>query len=88
MTNKKLQPSQSKGKTFIGLVVSDKMQNTIVVAMDHQFLHPKYRKTVTRTKKIYADNNLKAKVGDTVKVRETRPLSKLKRFITLEIVKN
>jgi len=76
------------GKTFTGVVVSDKMANTIVVSLSYTTRHPLYRKIVKKNKKIYADNNLKAKTGDTVKVRETRPLSKLKRFTTLEIIKS
>ncbi|MFA5827875.1 MAG: 30S ribosomal protein S17 [Candidatus Shapirobacteria bacterium] len=77
--NKKL------GKTFIGEVVSDKMKNTIVITMEYKSRHPLYKKIVKKNKKIYAENNLSAKIGDIVKVRETRPLSKLKRFTTLEI---
>jgi len=76
------------GKIFTGIVVSDKMANTIVVSLSYTFRHPLYKKIVKKNKKIYAENNLKAKTGDTVKVRETRPLSKLKRFITLEIIKS
>jgi len=76
------------GKIFTGIVVSDKMANTIVVSLSYTFRHPLYKKIVKKNKKIYAENNLKAKIGDTVKVRETRPLSKLKRFITLEIIKS
>jgi small subunit ribosomal protein S17 len=75
------------GKTFTGIVVSDKMINTIVVSMDYTSRHPKYKKIVKKNKKIYSENNLKVTVGDIVKVRETRPLSKLKRFTTVEIVK-
>jgi len=75
------------GKIFTGIVVSDKMANTIVVSLSYTFRHPLYQKIVKKNKKIYAENNLKAKTGDTVKVRETRPLSKLKRFTTLEIIK-
>ena len=75
------------GKTFIGVVRSDKMANTIVVSMDYTSRHPKYRKIVKKSKKIYAENNLQAGIGDIVKVRETRPLSKLKRFTTVEIIK-
>jgi small subunit ribosomal protein S17 len=78
--------SQKSGKTFIGEVVSDKMNNTIVITMEYKSRHPLYKKIVKKNKKIYAENNLSAKVGDTVKVRETRPLSKLKRFTTLEII--
>lgn len=75
------------GKTFIGVVTSDKMANTIVVTLSYTFRHPKYKKIVKRNKKIYSENNLSAKSGDTVLVRETRPLSKLKRFTTVEIIK-
>ena len=75
------------GKTFTGTVVSDKMLNTIVVSMDYTSRHPKYKKIVKKSKKIYSENNLKAGMGDVVKVRETRPLSKLKRFTTVEIIK-
>lgn len=62
------------------------MQNTIVVSLSYTQRHPLYHKIVRKNKKIYSENNLKAKTGDTVKVRETRPLSRLKRFTTLEII--
>ncbi len=75
------------GKTFIGTVVSDKMNNTIVLEMSYTRRHPIYKKIITKHKKIYADNNLSAKTGDIVKVREVKPISKLKRFTTLEILK-
>ncbi len=80
--------SQAKtGKTFSGIVVSDKMSNTIVISLAYTSRHPIYKKIVKKNKKIYAENNLAAKTGDTVKVREVRPISKLKRFTTLEILK-
>ena len=75
------------GKTFVGEVVSDKMTNTVVIELEYTSRHPLYKKIVSKNKKIYAENNLSAKIGDIVKVRETRPLSKLKRFTTVEIVK-
>lgn len=75
------------GKTFIGKVIGDKMANTIVVSMDYTQRHPIYKKIITKHKKIYADNNLSAKIDDMVKIRETRPLSKQKRFTTVEIIK-
>lgn len=75
------------GKVFTGVVVSDKMQGTIVVKMDYKFQHPLYKKTIKRTKKIYVDNNLSAKIGDTIKAREVKPLSHLKRFTTVKIIK-
>jgi small subunit ribosomal protein S17 len=75
------------GKTFIGKIISNKMINTIVVSMDYTQRHPKYKKIITKHKKIYAENNLSANLDDIVKVKETRPLSKLKRFTTVEIIK-
>lgn len=77
---------KSKGKIFTGRVISNKMANTIVVLLEYTSRHPKYQKIVKKHKKIYAENNLQAKIGDKVKVQEVRPLSKLKRFTTLEIV--
>ena len=75
------------GKTFIGQVVSDKMSDTIVVSLEYTSRHPIYQKIVTKNKNIYSNNNLSAKIGDIVKIRETRPISKLKRFTTIEIIK-
>jgi small subunit ribosomal protein S17 len=75
------------GKTFTGIVVSDKMTNTLVVELSYTSRHPLYKKIVKKTKKIYSENNLSAKIGDSVLVRETRPLSKLKRFTTVKILK-
>jgi small subunit ribosomal protein S17 len=70
-----------------GIVVSDKMDNTIVVAIVERVRHPKYGKTVQRTKKLYAhDATNDAKMGDRVRVSETRPLSKLKRWRLVEIL--
>lgn len=79
--------SKITGKTFTGVVVSDKMMNTIVISLSYKSRHPIYKKILKKNKKIYAENNLKAGMGDTVTVKEVRPLSKLKRFSTLEIVK-
>ncbi len=70
-----------------GLVVSDKMDKTIVVAIERRVPHPVYGKMVTKTKRLKAhDEANTAKVGDTVRIVETRPLSKDKRFRLLEIV--
>ena len=74
------------GKFFTGKVVSDKMQNTISVAISSHHRHPLYQKNIDKTSKVYADNNLSAKSGDTVKIKEVRPISKLKRFTTVEII--
>jgi small subunit ribosomal protein S17 len=74
-------------KTRQGLVVSDKMDKTVVVAIERRVPHPVYGKMVTRTKRLKAhDEANTAKVGDTVRIIETRPLSKDKRWRLLEIV--
>jgi len=70
-----------------GIVVSDKMNSTVVVAVMGRVAHPRYGKTVQRTKKLYVhDEKNDAKIGDRVRVQETRPLSKLKRWRLTEIV--
>lgn len=64
-----------------GTVISNKMQKTVVVKVEHTMRHPKYEKVVTRAKKFYAHcEDLEVKIGDTVTIVETRPLSKLKRW--------
>ena len=74
-------------KTMIGTVVSDKMDKTVVVAVETSVRHPMYKKTVKRTYKLKAhDESNECKAGDKVKVMETRPLSKDKRFRVVEIV--
>ena len=74
-------------KTMIGTVVSDKMDKTIVVAVEDSVSHPIYKKTVKRTYKLKAhDEANECKTGDKVKVMETRPLSKDKRYRVVEIV--
>ncbi|KRQ87290.1 30S ribosomal protein S17 [Caloramator mitchellensis] len=74
-------------KVRIGKVVSDKMDKTIVVAVEKLVRHPLYGKTVKRTAKFKAhDENNTAKIGDVVKIMETRPLSKDKRWRLVEIV--
>lgn len=74
-------------KERIGEVVSDKMGKTIVVSVEKRFPHPKFKKIVTRFKKFYAhDEKAEAKVGDKVRIQETRPLSKLKRWRLVEVV--
>jgi small subunit ribosomal protein S17 len=70
-----------------GIVVSDKMNSTLVVAVNERVSHARYGKTVQRTRKLYAhDSENDAKVGDRVRVTETRPLSKLKRWRVTEVV--
>ena len=74
-------------KTRVGKVVSDKMDKTIVVAVLETYAHPMYKKTVRRTYKLKAhDENNACSIGDRVKVMETRPLSKDKRWRLVEII--
>ena len=74
-------------KTRVGRVVSDKMDKTIVVAIFENVRHPIYKKVVKQTYKLKAhDENNECRIGDTVKVMETRPLSKEKRWRLVEIV--
>ena len=74
-------------KTRTGKVVSNKMQKTIVVAVEDHVKHPLYGKIVKRTFKLKAlDENIDSNIGDTVKVMETRPLSKDKRWRLVEII--
>ena len=77
----------NRRKVREGVVVSDAMQSTVVVAVVERVRHPRYGKTVQRTKKLYVhDAEDTAKVGDRVRVQETRPLSKLKRWRLTEVV--
>ena len=74
-------------KTRIGTVVSDKMDKTIVVAVEDSYQHPLYKKTLKRTYKLKAhDENNECGIGDTVEVMETRPLSKDKRWRLVNII--
>ena len=74
-------------KTKVGIVVSDKMDKTIVVAMEDFIRHPLYGKAVKRTKKVKAhDENNEFQIGDKVRIMETRPLSKDKRWRLVNIV--
>ncbi len=79
--------SRQARKTRIGLVVSDKMEKTVVVSIERRVQHPVYGKMVRRTKRLKAhDENNDAKTGDTVRIMETRPMSKDKRWRLVEIV--
>ncbi len=78
---------EEKRKTRLGKVVSDAMDKTVVVAVDTPKRHPLYNKTIRRVVKYYAhDEKNQSKTGDTVRIVETRPLSKLKRWRVAEIV--
>ena len=74
-------------KTRVGMVVSDKMDKTIVVSIEYRVKHPLYKKIVKQTYKLKAhDENNECKTGDKVRVMETRPLSKDKRWRLVDIV--
>lgn len=74
-------------KSRVGLVVSDKMDKTVVVAIERRVPHPVYGKMMSRTTRLKAhDEENSAKQGDTVRIMETRPLSKDKRWRVVEIV--
>ena len=74
-------------KTNVGKVVSNKMDNTIVVAIEDSVKHPLYKKIIKRTVKLKAhDENNECNIGDRVRVMETRPLSKDKRWRVTEII--
>jgi small subunit ribosomal protein S17 len=78
----------SRRNEKVGNVVSTKMQKTIVVEVEMRKAHPKYKRIVKSSKKFYAhDEQNSARVGDVVRIRETRPLSKLKRWTLEEIVR-
>ncbi|HET8769585.1 MAG TPA: 30S ribosomal protein S17 [Gemmatimonadaceae bacterium] len=86
-TEKTSTADRTARKTRLGLVVSDKMDKTVVVAIERRVPHPVYGKMVTRTKRLKAhDEANSAKTGDKVRIVETRPLSKDKRWRLLEIV--
>jgi small subunit ribosomal protein S17 len=86
-TNASEAKARSTRKTRLGVVVSDKMQKTVVVAIERRYPHPVYGKMVTRTKRVKVhDEENSAKSGDTVRIMETRPLSKDKRWRLVEIV--
>lgn len=73
-------------KELVGKVVST-YQKTVVVRVDRNLPHPLYLKRIKRSTKLYAhDEDMKAKVGDTVRIRETRPLSKLKNWVVAEVL--
>jgi small subunit ribosomal protein S17 len=78
---------EAKRKTRFGKVVSDKMDKTVIVAVDTPKRHRLYKKTIRRVVKYYAhDEKKQCKTGDTVRIEETRPLSKLKRWRVAEII--
>jgi len=78
---------RNERKTRIGKVVGDKMEKTVVVAVEKLVQHPVYKKSIKQTTKFKAhDENNESHIGDTVKIMETRPLSKDKRWRVVEII--
>jgi small subunit ribosomal protein S17 len=81
------QEARGRRKTRTGTVVSDKMDKTVVVLVERRYAHPLYGKQVRRSKKYHAhDENNEYNVGDVVRIVETRPLSKLKRWRVVEVI--
>jgi len=77
---------RGRRKVRQGVVTSDKMAKTVVVSLTRRYAHPVYGKQVTRTKTVKARNDHDAKVGDTVRIMETRPIAKTVRWRVVEIV--
>ena len=79
--------TRGQRKERLGEVISNKMAKTIIVRVQRRFQHPRYKKVVTSYKKLYAhDEKSEATVGDRVRIEETRPLSKTKRWRLIEVV--
>jgi small subunit ribosomal protein S17 len=82
-------PKRHLRKTRVGEVVSNKMDKTIVVAVVRRVPHPRFGKIIKRTKKFYAhDEQNQCAIGDLVRIEETRPLSRLKRWRLIEVLKH
>ena len=80
---------RARRKERVGEVIANKMAKTIAVRVERRFPHPRYKKIVTGYKKLYAhDEKSEAKVGDRVRLEETRPLSKTKRWRLVEVVEH
>lgn len=75
-------------KTIIGKVIAAKMEKTVVVEVERLVAHPMYHKRIRRTKKYHAHNEMQVKTGDMVKLTESRPLSKTKKWKVIEIIKS
>lgn len=75
-------------KTLTGIIVDAKMMKSATVEVSHTWTHPKYKKTIKKSKKYIVQNDLDAKKGDVVEIIETRPLSRLKRFTITKIIES
>lgn len=79
--------NETNAKVMTGKVISDKMQKTIVVDIERTIKHPKYGKIIKRKTKLHAhDENQICKIGNIVKIRESRPYSKLKNWVLVEVI--
>jgi small subunit ribosomal protein S17 len=79
--------SEKTGRTMVGKIVSDKMQKTVVVMVERTVKHPKYGKIIKRRTKLHAhDEQQIGKIGNVVRIRESRPLSKMKSWILVEVI--
>ena len=79
--------TESNARTLVGKVISDKMQKTIVVLVERTVKHPKYGNIMRRRTKLHAhDENQVCKIGNTVKIRESRPISKMKSWVLEEVI--
>jgi small subunit ribosomal protein S17 len=78
--------TRGRRKVRQGVVTSDKMTKTVVVSLTRRYAHPVYGKQVTRTKNVKARNEHDAKIGDTVRIMETRPVAKTVRWRVVEVV--
>ena len=78
--------NQGKRRQMRGLVVSDKMDKTVVVAVTRKFRHPLYKRIIKLTRRYFAHNEGLAKAGDFVRIEETKPLSKQKRWRVLQVI--
>jgi small subunit ribosomal protein S17 len=79
--------TRGRRKVRVGVVTSDKPDKTVVVRVDRQIAHPLYGKQVTRSRKVHAhDENNEYRLGDVVRIAETRPLSKMKRWRVTELI--
>jgi small subunit ribosomal protein S17 len=75
-------------KEKIGVVVSDKMTNTRIVAVDDRILHKRYKKVITKTKRyVVQDSTFNSSIGDQVRIRETKPISKTKNWVLISVLR-
>ena len=75
-------------KEKVGVVVSDKMKDTIIVAVDDRIIHKKYKKVITKTKRyVVQDSTFNSSIGDQVRIRETKPISKTKNWILTTVLR-